>query len=662
MPLALLAALCALPGPITLQARAQPLSQLLPKLSEKVGRTLAVHPSLAREQIVIDVKDVAPDALLERIAEVTHAQWTEESGEYRLRRPAEKERALAAEERAFHAKTLRKQWAERVQSPFDAKKAAEALREMRRKQDQTETVNDAELPEDPGERYISELLLALPTDSIAGLRNRQGVVFSNRPSGSQRPLPSTLVPIVARLFRDQETFTNIVAPLFPEDYRDATPVKVTLSVEASRPKPGMLRLVSSLTLRDDATRPIASALDVTESFPDSPPRPSEPGEPLANLGPLAMEMETARSRQVSSGSANPSALSEALRRSLSNPERDGRLTQTWSDAMFALAAKEARSLVANLPDDAEGAMTPDPRGQLKLREYLDRLTGSEFQRSGEWMTVRPRFPGPAGVFRADRSVVGPAVRSIANGRALPMEEAAAVISRAGTETQVLWHRIQLLDPTGGASFNSLTADPFGYAILNGLSNEARRAVYSGRSLTFAQMPVTLQNELRDYYLNAGTYRFLIVPDRPDIPESDPTLDRDATEFVGPAQVTGATLTASVDESLAFIGRSSRNPERVVTLDPYALLPYLDEQMRVRKRPIEDGIEGIDEVRYTTDREVTLKIHFPNGFRHEITLTEKFFDMKAPYVKLADLKADVRAYLARKRKEVYGTPKDEGGKR
>lgn len=660
MPLLLVAALCALAPSVTLKARAQPLARLLPALSEKVGRTLGVQPALAREQLVIDATNVDPEALLARIAEVTHAQWVEEAGEYRLRRTSEGEKALERGERAFHGENFRRQWTEATKAAYDVQKVARAaLEELRTREvmpPEGERPTSESLPPAPAERYLSELLLGLPSDALAGLEDGRGIVYSNRPLGSQRPLPASLNPIVARLFRDHRAFTAVLAPHAEEEYPDAPPARVVLSVQAVRLHPGSLRLIAQLILRDRDNGPLATALLNTYSPDQTSPRtPEEPRVPPVPLNPVAEEWESIRRGLRPHGGLRPAAppISAGLRESVLNPERDGRLAQTWSDALFAFADREAMPLVANLLDIAEDIDAPETPENRVPRRFLEHLAGMETRREGGWITVRPRHPGSAGRFRADRGAAGGAIRAVADERAIPLEEAAAIQARLGRSGTVLTSRLPLIDRTGGAATHALNADEFGLAILDGLGPSGRSALYAGRSLPFASLPPVLQSTLREFYLNAGSFSFLVLPDREEVGDADGDNDRDATEVVGAAQVSGLALSASVEEKMAFLGVSDATPDLRQTLDVDFLLHYLDEELRPRKPEETEEAVVYNRFQRIGSRSITLKIHFPNGYRHEIYLDDFRVDPRAPFLSPAQFPEPVRAYLRKRRKEIGG---------
>lgn len=652
----LLAALCVLVSPVTLQVRAQPLGTLLPILSAKVGRPLGVQPSLAREQLVIDVKNVDPDALLARIAEVTHAEWVAEGAETRLVRSAEMEKALAADERAFHTANLRRGWEEATKFPYDAQNAAVTSSQTRRDQESGKVSGGPKSSRTPpAERYLSELLLALPPDSVAGLADSRGFVLSNSPRGSQRPFPSGMVPLLGRLLKDQATFSTIFRPS-PSDTAnvDRVPVRVVMSVSADRPYPGTLRIKSRLALQDERGKGIADC----DMWSESPAR-TKPPAPLPRttsflLAAPADELEALRATYQESagfGESTPRP-SPPLLDALINPERSSRLTLTWSDVVFALPSPETPSLVANLPEEAEYLDTHLPEPPSSPKGYLRHLETLETRREDGWITLRSRFPGPAGKARADRALVGQAIRSVVKGRAVSLEEAAALADRSESNLPILLERVRLVDTTRGGATRSLGADAFGLRVLHRLSADLRSALYAGSPIPFRLLPGPVQNTLRDYYLNAGSYQFRVSstePDSPDPSEPAPSeLDRyeDVTELIGARQIENLTLTADVKETISFLTRAPDSPETRSVMRAEEYLGYFDEDLQVR----EEVASLFAQLQVVVSRQVTLSIHFPGGFRHMLFFEDDRFDPSAPFRPFAKLPESIREHLRNLKRE------------
>jgi hypothetical protein len=335
-----------------------------------------------------------------------------------------------------------------------------------------------------------------------------------------------------------------------------------------------------------------------------------------------------------------------------NPERSGRLTLTWSDVVFALTSPETPSLVANLPEEAEYLDTHLPEPPSSPKGYLRHLETLETRREDGWITLRPRFPGPAGKARADRALVGQTIRSVTKGRAVSLEEAATLADRSEANLPILLERVRLVDATRGGATRSLGGDAFGLRVLHRLSADLRNALYAGNPLPFRVLPGPVQNALRDYYLNAGSYQFRVSSTEPD--SSDPSkpapsdLDRyeDVTELIGARQVDNLTLTANVNETISFLTRAPDSPETRTVMRADEYLGYFDEDLQVR----EEVASLFAQLQVILSRQVTLSIHFPGGFRHMLYFEDDRFDPSAPFLPFSKLPEPVREHLRNLKRE------------
>jgi hypothetical protein len=235
MPLLIAAALCALPLRVTIHARAQPLHLLLPTLSAQTGRRLTVDKPLAGEWLVIEAKDVDPDALLGRIAEVTHAEWSQDpSGRYRLSRTPARERALADEEQSFIVREILRKFAPRS-TPYDPQRAAERMNRAISQRQRSDDPKDygeymAAQLDAPAYHGLCALVPLLPLGEISRIQSPESLVFASHPSGSQQPLPPGATAILKRLSRDWDRYRSHLTETDSSTTFD-TSTQATLKVE-----------------------------------------------------------------------------------------------------------------------------------------------------------------------------------------------------------------------------------------------------------------------------------------------------------------------------------------------------------------------------------------------------------------------------------------------
>lgn len=627
MPLALLAALTTFS--VTLQVRAQPLSLLLPALSQRLGRTLTVQPTLAREQIVIDVKNVEPDMLLTRIAEVTHAEWVLKGEEFRLERSPERERSLIEAENRFHIEDLTAGWKRALVTPYSA--AEEARRYLARRSKPIQERGSAGVH--PVERYLNELLLHIPAESIVRLRGGQSLRFSNRPNAIFRPFPASAAPVLSRFLKDQETFSSITGPITEEETADTVPHRVVLTINAQRWSPGELNLWVSAGLEDKAGDIYAerqfdycSAKGIDFS--------ALPRQAPVSLTPFTLEMERLFADVGRLGSSRSVPLVEAspaVRDAVLNLERDGRLSRVWSEVLFALAARDSQPLVANLPDWAE-TYDPPEDGQT-IEAYLALLSGFELRREGGWLALRPTFPGPAGSFRIDRAVAGGAVRAVFAGRCLSLDEATPIVERLGDLDLLVSMRTEIADITGGAASSPLDNHVYELKLLRSLPPATRGALFAGQKLPFRRLPPQVQAQLREIY----------IQDRPfEIDHESPDAQADAQ------QVESLILEGSEKRELAFIVRRTPTSSDRFLSAASRLVRYLDDDLKILKTE-EDPNPETARFRVLTQRTIDLTVTFPNGAFHSMHLSDCQLDPKSEFLALDRLPAPVRAELRRLKK-------------
>ena len=133
----------------------------------------------------------------------------------------------------------------------------------------------------------------------------------------------------------------------------------------------------------------------------------------------------------------------------------------------------------------------------------------------------------------------------------------------------------------------------------------------------------------------------------------------------PAQVSGLVLRAKVTQDWAFIGRTSRAPQLRSLFEPTTLVRCLDDDLRPRKFESEETGEpetatALDEVQVIRSRTIDLSIHFPNGYRQDVSLKDYQFDSREPFVTVNRLPKPILDYLRKLKRAMADEGEDEGG--
>lgn len=602
---------------VDVQEPGLPLSLLLPKLSAQLHRPLTVQPSLAQEWILIDAKDVEPDDLLARIAEVTHADWQPSPEGLKLERSAVRERELATAAARYHAANLSKRLNEELDKlpSYRATTVAGdielAMQTVRREQTRSAirglTHAVAQVPD---RFFVAPLVATLLNGNQIPLQADRRLVFSSHPVANQRPFPSRSKAVLARYLEEADHFEDLQRGDRGLNAQRETKT-ITLRIDVGRTLLGAPTLDGFLSRIDASGRRIASgAQTFGSSSPVKDPLPASltlpPDEVRDEIGALRLEEREFRE------------LSAAAQSAILNPERDGDLTRLWGACVQALARKENRSVVANLSDALVELDEGSPWSQDALI-WLRQMEGYEFLRSENWLTARLRHPGPAGRDRLDRNVLGLLLRQVHAEVPIRLEAGAEAHLRLGPYQHVAQRWIEQLDAHGGAcTLGFYSGNEFGWRLLQGTSAGQRQALFGGRAIPFSQLSSPFRGWLRNEWLASdlleqveresvdpasGQPRSVQAGDFQPSPDDLWSTRVEAT-FESNTQFEGATLKEGVASSSGIF-----DPERVAsTLGP-------DLQLLPSTEPIEEMTSELrfTHVRPVRSRSITFRLVFPNGF-------------------------------------------------
>jgi hypothetical protein len=682
---------------ITLDLPFQTLDGVVKTLASQTGQPLSVAPNLAREMVRVRVRNVSLNELLPRIAQCAHAEWTAANGRVRLERSPAMEAKLAKAERQWVAERLREDTEatlkEHFTAPYDGTQSAQTLR---RKVDEWVSRHDPNNPFGsiprsdwtmrrsltaglPGNRATEQLATTLDFDALAAMPHRGALNFSTAPRGEERPFSPAAMAVIREFQRNLAVYADALAGWDAQDavVAGGSASRMTLHVGAVRTASGGPSFQLRFHAYDAQGKEVSigtAYLMVHDPRDRTPPAPAE----RLKLTPKTIAIESAYD---SSRRERAQGFSAEVREALRHPERFPRLAFQWSEVVPALAAKEDANVVANVSDSLEPfpLLQTGKDGSVDLasaRRYLK--YHHETMEEGPWMVVRPAMPGPAGVYRADRTRVAAIVRAMVDGLPISIEEAAAIPPRERSSNLLHSHPlVRDLPPFDNPAQASLLSSPEALEIVAALPPTSRSTLLrKGGEIAWANLGPQIQNLL---------YQSLLVtsPDTPALKEGQ-AAEAMAFEFDGDGnpkprvEPLGAVhrryleslFPHELEQNPVSSDLVSRETLRQVSIRfEVSLTPTLlrrsakggpiellgvheidfDVIPRREKSEMEVVYEGdfpsSDDFRFRPayERHVQVKIKLPGGRVVEHQLQDWSFDPKAPFIKHTQLPtAHIRA--------------------
>jgi hypothetical protein len=421
---------------ITFDEPAGTADHILADLSKPTGLQLKTSPEMAKEVLLISVKDVPAMDLLKRIATVTSGQWLEQDGELRLiadqgAREQQRQAEVAAKT-VLIKKSLDKLKA-RFAKPGDTEPSKEPL---------TQDEDDMTLPFGLlGSGQLAQSLVAeFDAQTIAEMGRDDRVVLSTNPTAMQLPLPP--VPsekleqfikdhnkIAAEMEKAKEHSPQQVPPGQEEliaamgmgaMYKNIAgpPVKISVSIESMQGFMAMMGAAETATMRfydangkvtyseqanvpngSNFVKEIMKFAKIADKNGTKTPSVKS-GTPI-QYSSLTTEFGKASLMGTMQSGAIPK-MSAELHNRLLHPDNFDPLSFAPSEALRAIAAKKKEQLVADLPDSIAGsfasaedvATTDKCLAAIGDHVVLDEKTG--------WMQISPRAQTQERFERIDR--------------------------------------------------------------------------------------------------------------------------------------------------------------------------------------------------------------------------------------------------------------------
>ena len=413
---------------VTFEAKAGSVGEMLKSLSGNAGVAVEAAPAMAAEIVLVSVKDMPVQKLLDQIAIVTVGTWQKEGELLRLVPDVAKRRAQAVTMASNDLKEIQtglKKLAESLNPPKEGQNQGSAEEQMFGMfGQQTRT----------GTQVIARLAAGLNAQTLANIEAGQRIVYSSTPTRMQVPLPNAgaanqlvakwisenneiaaktantgteIPPGLGMSAEEMEALGSMWGDMFarPKKITEA-PAKVLLV--ASRSGGGWMQMFGmgeSVTLKvlvfdkegnvmlqqDHSLEDYSEMMVPDPSEEEEPPTEEtpaqEPKETPIKFSETALAMQKifniSDARQITESSIDPKIEAVLMRPDLHEP-----LSFTVSEAILASAAHKKMDVIASVPDDAISFMSSFGGEALTIESFLAMFEDNEMlvlkEEAGLW--------------------------------------------------------------------------------------------------------------------------------------------------------------------------------------------------------------------------------------------------------------------------------------
>ncbi|MBX3119332.1 MAG: hypothetical protein KF784_09715 [Fimbriimonadaceae bacterium] len=475
---------------ITFAVHATTMKNLMPILQKETGIAFNVTPQTANDVLLVSVKDVTVQQLMEKIAQASDAEWVKDSTGYRLSRSQglsnTQERKYLNARAAAMTDAISKLKAPAGSTSSEAK--GEQIVSSTMKIENENGLQEYRLPPPPklGETPVGRALIAvlsrMNVNDIAAMGEGTRVVYASAPTRVQRAMPGAALRELqnfaaehqAYVLKQKQAQTEVMPGKFLflgpggqtsneikggiskillvlQRFEDSDDVQAQILVadqegniaaSASTMISGRIEDKSKPLTVDSSEKPIelsdeaklhAQLMGTTASNDNVHFTFSSGGGGTfvtEAIGIKLVESEPAQGFQPKV-KPTPELLAKIL-----EPEKYDPLSFAVSEFLSGMA--NGQNIVASIPDSL---LIPLSRRAVintrptELRNILSSTLKMETETKDGWMVVTPRFSPLARLDRADRLPAGQLLRSVKNRPTLPLDEAAEYASRHGAPLQ-----------------------------------------------------------------------------------------------------------------------------------------------------------------------------------------------------------------------------------
>jgi hypothetical protein len=421
--LAAQAPLDGIPGKITFETKAVPISKALREIGDKQHLSLVAEADIGREPIIIHVDGVPVSTLLKKIAVASSGRWNTVQNGLSLSFDQSELASEAAQDEQLKLESLTEAVGNSraylkgagMFTEATALKSVKACAEayQLKASDKISSYGDFGSSRPPMDRVSELLWVALGPKALSEVKN--GVVsFSDKPSREQRLIDPQLYPVTKSFATESQIWNHVVNQVVPKYPKSKDHLDVFM-IYPSAPK--AVRFVASVfvvgrimynlafSFYDKAGKVVAGTnwrYEVTKPTGFRKLAALPKGDPSKSF---ALSAETTSALNQFVGKERPAT------KELMSPASYDPLYWIASEMLIALARHRGDNLVASVEDDLAA---PSSFETERVTAYDTWSSGKHLDEAGGWLTVRPNYPALAIATRTNREDLQHLVDSLRN--------------------------------------------------------------------------------------------------------------------------------------------------------------------------------------------------------------------------------------------------------
>lgn len=350
--------------PVAYETRGETLASTLRALSASTGKPIEVDGTLANEIVILRTKPRPVEDLLRHLAGSVGGRLAPSNGGWRLSADLETQARQEAADTDRRREALRAKLAERQKQLADQPEFGERearilvarLKEFHKSRNEDSMGSGAPYASlraaAPDGRLLTRVLSGIGADALATIEPGRRVVFAERPNRLQRALPA-MAPLANRYWTEYQPMADQVSGEEVAGFSviampEQRPTRWLLEAKRGPFESGLELTLKGLDESGVVRTRTNADLTVSRLFNGAPPDAAADEKPFV-FSPTVKRMlgEVAKSFL---GGQSDVQFPEDVRGPLRDPVTNEPLSWWVADALFALAAREGRDLVACVPD------------------------------------------------------------------------------------------------------------------------------------------------------------------------------------------------------------------------------------------------------------------------------------------------------------------------